>query len=133
MTPNDAKDEMLLVFRTAWPVELFARYPDVAEMQKPSSAVSWARVDLKHADGGVSSLANAAGHTLHTARGTLWVQVFAPMGDGGVAGYTLAKTVLDAYRAARGGVWYRKHRLRDVGPDGAWHRTDFLVDFTYDD
>lgn len=48
-------------------------------------------------------------------------------------GYTLAQSILVAYRAAKGSVWYRNPRFREV-PDtnGAYSQINVMIDFTYD-
>lgn len=69
----------------------------------------------------------------YTQTGTLWVQVFAPVGDGMVTAYGLAQAVVNAYRTARGTVWYRNARMQEVGSSGAFEQINVLTDFTYDD
>jgi hypothetical protein len=31
-----------------------------------------------------------------------------------------------------GGVWFRNARSNEVGISGAWHQTNFVVEFIYD-
>lgn len=135
MTPEAAVDEMLAVFKAAWDTTGFGArvaWTDVPSAV-PSGEQPWARVTVQHALGRQTSLAGANGVKRHTHTGTLWVQVFGPMGNGNVTAYGLAKTVLDAYRTARGSVWYRNQRLREAGSSGAFQQINVLVDFTYDD
>jgi hypothetical protein len=133
MTADEARDEMLAVFKAAW--DTTAAAGNVTYSDKPARApnAAWARVTLRHATGRQSTLANAMGAKRYTQTGTLWVQVFAPVGDGLVTVYALAQTVVNAYRSARGTVWYRNTRLQEVGSNGAFEHINVLTDFTYDD
>lgn len=133
MTPDQARDEMLAVFKTAWDSTGFqAVYSDVGG-EPPSEEVPWARVVVRHADGGQSAFGVAAKRYTH--QGTLWVQVFSPMGDGATKAYDLAYLVLLAYSQARGAsVWYRRPRILDVvNAKGAFEQKNVLIDFSYDD
>lgn len=133
MTPDAARDEMLAVFKTAWDTTGYAvTWSDVPGAVPPSSA-PWARVVVRHAEGRQGSLTDANGAKLHTYTGTLWAQIFVPIGQGVSMGYTLARLVLQAYRDARGAVWYRNQRFREAGNSGAFEQVNCLIDFTYDD
>jgi hypothetical protein len=131
VSPEQAVDEMSAVFVAAWDPAYPVLWPDVAGAVPAGGP--WARVTVQHFDGGQSSLANDVGAKKHTAKGTLTVQVFAPVGNGKVTGYQLAYVVLQAYRNARGSVWYRNQRMREAGNSGAHEQTNVLIDFTYDD
>lgn len=137
MTADEARDEMLAVVRTAWLAALQPAsslvFPDVPGSKPPDGRVPWARVTVRHATGRQSSFGNAQTRRKFTQTGTLWVQVFAPTGDGLVTAYALAQTVVNAYRTAQGTVWYRNSRMQEVGSSGAFEQINVLTDFTYDD
>ena len=136
MTADEARDAILAVFKAAWDttsVPANVVYSDKAGGE-PFGASAWARVVLRHATGRQSSLSDAVGQRRWTSVGTLWVQVFAPVGDGMVTAYGLATVVLNAYRAAPpGAVWYRNPRLQETGSSGNFEQVNILVDFSYDD
>jgi hypothetical protein len=91
-------------------------------------------LSLRHATARQVSLANDVGQKRWNPTGTLWIQIFAKVGDGLATAYSLAQTVVDAYRVARGGaVWYRNPRLNEVGTTGGHEQINVLVDFSYDD
>ncbi len=132
MTPIQARDEMLAVFLAMWTV---TGYPVVwtdVPGSVPSTETPWSRVVLRHATGAQSTLADSTGSRNYTATGTLWVQLFTPIGQGGSRGYELAESVLDAFRNASGSVWYRNARFKELPDDGAFSRINCLIDFTYD-
>lgn len=131
--PDAARDEILAVFKATWDLTGYAVVWSDNAAQPPAAEQPWARVTLRHADGRQTSLTNAGGAKKHTHVGTLYVQLFLPIGQGVTMGYPLARQVLQAYRAARGSVWYRNHRFREVGDDGAFEQINCLIDFTYDD
>lgn len=135
MNVEAAYDEMLAVFRDAWigagQSIASVAWPDLPFTIPTSGA--WARVTLRHATGGQSSLAGASGAKLYTQTGTIFAQVFAPLGDGQKSSLWLAQDVVNGYRSAKGAVWYRNQRLKEIGASGAFDQTNVLVDFTYDD
>lgn len=88
---------------------------------------------MRHQDGRQGSLSNQAGVTRHTYTGTIFVQLFVPIGQGLTLGYTLARLVVQAYRSARGAVWYRRQQFREAGNSGAFEQINVTVEFTYDD
>lgn len=137
MTADEARDEMCAVARTAWLAASQPSgtmlFPDVPGSKPPEQRVPWARVTVRHATGRQSSFGNATARRKFTQTGTLWVQVFAPVGDGLVTAYALAQTVVNAYRTAHGTVWYRNARMQEVGSSGAFEQINVLTDFTYDD
>lgn len=132
-TPEQARDEMLAVFKAAWDQTGYtARYPDLPG-GPPQTAEPWARASVVHSGGRQTSLSNSAGAKKHTHTGAVIVQIFVPMGDGMGPAYTLARSVLQAYRDARGAVWYRNHRFREAGDDGAYSQINCTIEFSYDD
>lgn len=134
MTADEARDEMFSVLKAAWDtttVPSNMAYPD--KPFSPPSDSAWARASIRTATGRQSNLAGAMGVKRYTQTGTLWVQVFAPVGDGMVKAYALAQTVVNAYRTARGTVWYRNPRMQEVGASGAFEQVNCMIDFSYDD
>lgn len=130
MTADEARDEVYAIFKAVSDTTgLEVAYDDSPARDNSDG---WARVTLRHATGRQSSLSGAMGTRRFTRTGTLWVQVFAPVGDGNATALSLAETVVNAYQAASGTVWYRNVRMREQGSDGAFARVDVLADFTYD-
>lgn len=133
MTPVEARDEMLANFFAAWK-EL--NYPVVwtdVPGDVPNAKTVWARVVIRHANGGQGSLSNEHGKKRWFKDGTIFIQIFSPVGDGSVAGYLAADAVMDAYKTARDCVWYRNIRMQELGSDGAFEQINVLIDFSYDD
>lgn len=141
LTPEQAVDAILKVHRDAW---LLAGYTDaqvtytdipceVPAGVGPSEQV-WCRVTVRHATGRQSSLTGGLGTQRFTNRGTLWVQVFGPMGDGSTAGRGAAQTVAGAFRDAKIAVLFRNVSPPiEKGADGAFERFDVKADFEYDE
>lgn len=132
MTPDQARDEMLAVFKAAWDTTGYvAVYSDVPG-SVPSAEDPWARATIRHSTGGQSGFGGSAVRKF-TQAGTLIVQVFAPVGDGLSKAYELAQLLLLAYSQSQGTVWYRRMRIQEAGNDGAFEQINVLIDFTYDD
>lgn len=132
MTPEAARDEILAVFKAAWDTTAYSARVAWTDVQgdQPAGSDPWARCVVRHALGRQRSFGTPK---VQTMTGTLWVQVFGPMGEGSQSAYTLARVVAQAYRNARGTVWYRNIRIREAGASGAFQQINVLVDFTYDD
>ncbi len=134
MSPQDAVREMLSIFKAVWDDQGYtAIYTDVAG-SKPTVQEPWARVTVRHNDGGQKTLGDQSTKRVFTDTGTIFIQVFAPQGAGHVSSRSLAHLVRTAYCQTGGGsVWYRNQRLKEIGGDGAFDNTNVLIDFTYDD
>lgn len=130
MTFNEARDLILAPFQTAWGSEGPVQWDDVAAAPTDGN---WARATIKHSDGGAESLADESGTKRFERIGTLYVQIFTPVGLGMVTGYDLAQRVVNQYQSTRSNVWFRRVRMREGAKDGAFRQTTVLVDFSYDD
>jgi len=138
-TPNQAKDQMLKVFKDVWDILNFpAVYSDTAEPPgaggtAPSVNV-WARATIRHADGFQSSLTGPLeGNKRFTNTGTIYIQVFSQVGKGDTTAYDAADAVALAYRNSRNlDVWFRRVRINEVGARGAFEQVNVLINFSYD-
>ena len=93
------------------------------------------RVGVRHPDGTQVSLGSMNGKRRQEMSGLVFVQVFTPAGDGLKQSDEIVEVVLDAYRtggATPSGIQFRSARFAEIGKDGAWHQTNCLVDFLYD-
>ena len=132
---NEARDQILKVFADAWGTTGYpARYSDAAD-SVPTTKTIWARATLQHADGGQASLSGPInGCVRHERIGTVFVQIFAPVGDGLTAAYDAAQIVANAFEHARNlNAWFRRVRINEVGTNGGFEQINVLADFTYDD
>jgi len=138
MTADEARDEMLAVFKAAWDTTGYHVVWDDTPGTPPevdgTDKKPWARVNVQHFGGRQSSLGNADGAKRHTFSGMLSVQVFAPAGDGHAIGYPLATLVLNALRAPRRqAIWYREQSLREQPRYGNFSQINVSTLFFYDD
>lgn len=135
MTFDEARDEMAGIFYAAWKV--LAPAPVVwtdLPGDVPDVETEWARVTIRHHTGGQASLAGEDGARRWERAGTLFVQVFAPVGDGSTRAYAAAQIVANAFQDVRGTrVWFRNVRINEIGASGAFEQINVLIDFTYDD
>lgn len=135
MTPEAATDEILGVFKAAWDGTGYAPPLWSGTVGGPPTAPApWVRVGVQHADGRQTgfSVGGSSGR-LYTHSGFVWVQLFVPEGQGRELALQLARLVLNAYRTARGSVWYRNHRFREAGSSGGYAQVNCNIDFAYDD
>jgi hypothetical protein len=125
----------MTVFKSVWDgTGHQATYTDVPATPPDSNSV-WARAILRHATGAQASLSGPInGATRWNNGGTVFIQVFGPVGDGSSAAYDAAKIVADAYKGARNlSVWFRNVRINEVGTRGAFEQINVLADFSYDE
>lgn len=129
-TARQAQDDMLTIVKaTATVLNLVVVYEATAG-EKPAGDVAWLRPVLRHATGGQRSLGR---NGIFDKTGTLWMQVFTPIGNGTGAALDIGDGLLNAFKgvSTEHCVWFRNHRLREIGPDGAFYNVNALVDFTY--
>lgn len=134
-TYQQAKDEILGQFKTAWDATGHeARYENTAG-DPPTTVAPWARVSLRHFGGEQASLAGDSGTRRWERTGIVTVQIFVPTGEGLSEAYDLAKIVADAYegQATASQVWFRNVRVNEVGPDGSWFQVNVIAEFIYDE
>jgi hypothetical protein len=129
LTVQQARDEMSALFATAWSPR--AVIWDGLVGKPPSGRTPWARFTIRHAEGGSAAI----GHRKFRREGTIFIQLFAPVGDGLSSLDPLTKIAMDAYegQSTAGGAWFRDVRCREIGPDGDWYQVNVLVDFEYDE
>lgn len=128
-----ARDVILEVFKAAWDTTGFAAtYTDVPG-STPTTETTWARVTLRHTTGAQTSLTGGLGVQRYTNKGFVWVQIFSPIGDGSVAGYSASQVVVSAFRDAKTAVLFRNVSFNEAGNDGAFERFDVKAQFEYDE
>lgn len=133
MNRAQAKDTMLELVRV-WSSDnkVTVIWPD-KDGKPPTGQVPWARVTIKHATGGQSSLSDQNGLQRHTYTGTLYVQLFTPK-NGGNLSEMLSDSLLLSLRHFRNDtLWFRDMRAIEVGRDGDFFQVNVLTTFTYDD
>lgn len=135
LTFQEARDEILTIFKDAWDATGHEAYYEDIKKSRESGETAWAVVTLRHAGGGQATLNNAAGSSRFRRVGILTVQVFTAIGKGLQESYALAKVVADAFEgtATPGGVWFRNVRINEIGRDGKFFQNNVLIDFTYDE
>lgn len=133
LTLEQARDEMSEVFRAAWAASAFSDkvviWDDVG--RPPPNSDLWARLTIRHADG----FGAALGNHLFRRVGTIWIQLFAPTGEGFTRLDQMGMVAQAAYegQSTPGGAWFRNVRPRETGVDGAFQGLNVLVDFEYDE
>lgn len=145
LTVGQAREEILSLFKAAWDAgdesdgvlvlyDNDSRDPPAAQATD-LAATPFARVSVRHSDGGQSSLADESGIRRFARSGTIFVQVFTGRGIGLALSDALVATAIGAFEGERtaGGVWFRNVRAQEIGPDGAWHQVNVLAEFEYDE
>lgn len=98
----------------------------------PQDGSTYARLKISHNVGTRASLGGA--NVLFRRGGTMYLQVFTPIGEKAAAARQIGDVLVEAMEDAGhvGNIWFRDARLREVGPDKVWFQINVLVDFQYD-
>jgi hypothetical protein len=134
-TFDQANNDILAFFKTAWDTTgLLAVYENV-KGAKPTAQAAWARLTVRHGPSAQASLSGATGTSRYERSGILTAQIFIPNGEGLALGYSLAKTVIDAFegKATPRQVWFRNATVNEVGPSEEWFQMNVTIGFTYDE
>lgn len=135
MTFEQANDEILALFKTAWDTTDYkVSYTNVTP-SFPDDPEPWARPKMKHHAGGQGSITGGLGSRRYERLGLLTVQIFVPKGEGLSEAYSLGKVIADAYegQSTAGGAWFRNIRPSEAGDEGDFEQLNMLIDFTYDE
>lgn len=137
LTVAQARDEMLTLITAAWTANAggLPLFYDDRPGEPPTNGTGWARVNIQHNLGAQSTISNPIGNNLFRRDGLLTVQIFAPIGKGLSQADALAKVALDAFegKSTPNGVWFRKVRMREIGPDKSWFNVNVYAEFNYDE
>jgi len=132
----EARDSIFEAIYGIWqPTGYDIQWPDKV-FSKPDEQVPFARVTLNHEDGYQASLVNHHGQRIWERRGTLFVQIFTPLGQGNDEAYGLAKMLIDMLQKlyTSAGVMCRNVRLNEVGQeDYDFFQVNVVADFTYEE
>ncbi len=139
-TLRGAREEILALVKAVTDtfsnfVVLWPDRPGQSPVSDSSSPKSWARVTIQHGLRRQSTLSGGAGNRRFTASGVVTIQLFSPASDGLQDQDTKAQALRNAFEGVStpNGVWFRNARSNEVGQDGAWHQTNVLADFEYDE
>lgn len=128
-TPTEARDQMSALFAAAWATTLKPVVYDDLGGAPPEARDFWARLSIKHNNGGHNAIGN---HSFFRS-GEVWIQLFGPLGQGlsGLDGYV--KIVMDAYegKTTAGGVWFKDVRFKEIGRDGDFYQVNVIASFRY--
>lgn len=146
---SDARDEMANVLIGAkwasdprWAALGFSGMPHIEWQgregdQEPSESLPYIIWAARHADGGQDGFSSSTGTVNFESIGTIVAQCKAPLSSG--KGFEVAERMAiitrNAYKglATPCGVWFRRHRIEEVGASDGWFIFNVFVDFTYNE
>ena len=136
MNRTNARDEVMALLDDALDGETVSILWDASEDPIPDAAATWVRIAMRHHASAQASLGpDLASQRRYRTRGTLFAQIFTPLGDGQTESDRLSEIVVNAMRAARtpSGVLLRNAIAKEVGIDGSWFQVNAQAEFEYDE
>lgn len=135
---TDARNAVYTVLKNAVGVSAYSTvpiyYPDVAA-DAPSSGVSHLRAMVEFLDENQVTLGEANNRRFRI-RGLVTVMIMTPYGKGQVESDAISGVVKGAFRGVNTGpdsITFRRVRVIDAGPSGAYLQTNVLAEFDYDE
>lgn len=131
----EARDDVIGLLKTVWDAGasgktmLYTAHPE----KPPVADDAWAHCSVQHTDSQTYTLGGETGNRRFRRQGTLFVSLYAPVGDGFTSADTLAKVVADGLegKSTTNGVLIRSVRMQEQGVDGAFEVTNLSADFEY--
>ena len=145
-TFSQSRDDIATVFWDKWLAETPAlnggnvvpvlwQWVD-ASGQSPDPSGPFARLTIRHVPGGRHTFGEA-GNRRHERLGSVFVQVFTPLGlkTGAALMENLATIARDAFENQRtpSGVWFRNASIREAEPFQGWNQANVSAEFVYDE
>lgn len=143
LTTQQAVDEMLTLFQTAWDTTGHqVIYPDVPLSEYQQKLIDgadgvdiepWARITVRHGRRRQRTFGHSANSRLYDSMGVVFIEVYTPMGTGLTQAYTLAELVRNAFEgiSTPNGVWFRDVQIRESGSEGLWSSLQVTAEFEY--
>lgn len=134
MTFEEAVDDIQKMLTDAWESTGYPLYYESLDAKRDHENDNpFAISTIRHYSGRQRTL--GVTDVVYSRGGSLYVQIFAPTGNGLQESYQLAKVVTDAFEgnSSPNGVWFRAVRINEVGKDGAFFQTNVIVNFAYDE
>lgn len=147
-----ARDEMFELFVTGFAADaaviaggaIDVRYQGVVKKNLPAADKYWVRLSTKnvttrqtaHGQPDDAGQGSGKGVKVHTTRGLIFVEVFAPMSDveGFERGGKLAELAQGIFQNAEtsSSVWFRNVRINDLPDDGKAFRFNVVAEYQFD-
>jgi hypothetical protein len=142
-----AMREIVALFRTAWNANAAAivgyvpeiRYVGVTGSDSPPPNKYYARLSYQQVANGQTGVGTpyAAGQSMYTASGLVFVQLFGPISDATVWAKlkSLAVVARKAYEGKKtaSDVWFRNVKINELSPEDNWQRINVVADYSYDE
>jgi len=102
--------------------------------EPPDESEAWARISVQHSLASQVTLGGPAGKRFRRF-GTVLVNILTPYGEGLTTSDVLVQKAVDAFEGRSTSpdeVRFLNTSFSEIGPDGAWFRTNVQADFEYD-
>lgn len=138
VTIEEARDEVLgrvstLVAAIDSSIRPTLLFEGVHGRPSESSATPWVWASFKSLSGAQESMGGVGGTSLWRTTGSLVLEVYVSAINGLLSSDLICQALRDGFRgySSPGGVWFRNHRIENVGISGSFYRSDVVIDFEY--
>jgi hypothetical protein len=132
LTYEQANDDIQKMITDAWSATGYPIFFESVQTDRDEETLPFIRVWVRHTFASQRTL-GGQGSRIFERRGFVRIEVYSRITNGLQESYQLAKVASDAYegRSSDNGVWFRQVRISEMGKDGAFNRTDVIVNFEY--
>lgn len=134
---TQAYDAIMAFLQVGWTASAYSavplHFPDEKD-DTPPTKTAWLRVQFQHKRGGQATI-NSPGNRRFRAFGMMIVEVRTPLGDGLTTNQGITDTldaILEGQETGPQQVIFREITPSEIGPDGVWFLTKYVVNFEYD-
>ena len=132
-TLPEAREAIYEEFATGWGT--LTEYTLDNEKFEPPKHDPWARVSVRHTDGGQETL-GTVGSRKFSRTGSVFVQIFTPE-NSGLSGadalLPIARAIFEGSRITQTTIRFLNVVAREIGLDGKWYQTMVEAAFEYDE
>lgn len=133
LTPDEADKAIQARFTTMWGTTTPIAW-DNKTFDAEGLNVAYVRLSVQFALGSQSAM-GLIGDRCYRNTGTVFVQVFTPVGGGKSPNTVLATQARNVFRGVQlpGGLWFRDEGITHVGPEGRWYQQNVTANFIFDE
>jgi hypothetical protein len=136
---QDARDDILTFFKTAWDAQTAPVPPVVYDNiagEHPADGSAWLRVSVQHGESYQATVGGDPGNRRFRNPGMFVAQIFTPTGAGTALADMYAqilKATFEGQRTKGDGAFFYNVRSKEIGQNDNWWQVNFTAEFQWDE